>query len=217
MRAMRGRGAAVALLLWAAGVVAARAEVRIERQPDGRLLMVNRPGSLPRLAAISLRDRSEIDRLIEDHARLQRLDPALVRAVVTVESSYDPSARSAKGAMGLMQLMPATARSLEVENPYDPEENLRGGTTYLRRLLDRFGGDLERALAGYNAGPEAVDRFGGLPPYPETHGYVDRVLRLFRGQGLAAVSSDELPGRRTYLHRDSAGRLIMTTARPTGS
>ena len=96
--------------------------------------------------------------------------------------------------MGLMQLMPATARSLEVDDPYDPAENLRGGTTYLRRLLDRFGGDLELALAGYNAGPEAVDRYRGLPPYPETHGYVDRVLRLFRGEGVAAGGWRRSPG-----------------------
>jgi hypothetical protein len=115
--------------------------------------------------------------------------------------------------MGLMQLMPATARSLQVDNPYDPEDNLRGGTIYLRRLLDRFSGDLELALAGYNAGPDAVDRYRGLPPYPETHDYVDRVLRLFRGEGISR-SAIRAGGRRTYLHRDPAGRLVMTTARP---
>jgi len=91
---------------------------------------------------------AEIEQLIETHARAQSLDPELVRAVVTVESSYDPAALSRKGAMGLMQLMPATAAALEVDDPYDPEENLRGGTLYLRRMLDRFGGDLELALAG---------------------------------------------------------------------
>lgn len=217
---MRGAGAprtAILAALCCAVGVAAGAQVRIERQPDGRLLMINDSRGVPRRAAFGARDRSEIDELIETHARAQSLDPALVRAVVDVESSYDPAARSRRGAMGLMQLMPATARSLRVDDPYDPDENLRGGTTYLRRLLDRYGGDLKLALAGYNAGPEAVDRHRGLPPYPETHGYVDRVLRLFRGEGLPAVAARERPGRPTYVHRDAAGRLVMTTSRPAGS
>lgn len=207
----------MAAALCVAAATAGNTEVRLERQPDGSLLMMNKVGTVPRRAAVSLRARSEINDLIETHARLQSLDPELVRAVVTVESSYDAAALSRRGAMGLMQLMPATARSLEVDNPYDPEENLRGGTTYLRQLLDRFDGDLELALAGYNAGPEAVDRYRGLPPYPETHGYVDRVLRLFRGEGLPTVVDRSRPGRRTYLHRNAAGQLVMTTARPTGS
>ena len=213
------RPALAAALCVAVGAVGS-AEVRVERRADGSLAMVNDARALPRPAAVSVRDRRELDELIETHARSQSLDPDLVRAVVAVESSYDPTARSRKGAMGLMQLMPATAQSLDVADPYDPEENLRGGTAYLRRMLDRFGGDLELALAGYNAGPEAVDRYNGLPPYPETHGYVDRVLRRFRGEGLppgAAAVAGPRPGRRTYLSRDANGRLVLTTSRPTGS
>ena len=205
-----------AALCLAVGAIGS-AEVRIERQTDGSLRMINDPQAVPRQAAATVRARGEIDALIDTHARAQSLDPELVRAVVAVESSYDPAARSGKGAMGLMQLMPATARSLDVDDPYDPEENLRGGTVYLRRMLDRFGGDLELALAGYNAGPEAVDRYRGLPPYPETHGYVDRVLRRFRGQGLPPAVAGDRPGRRTYLSRDANGRLVMSTRRPTGS
>ena len=217
---MSGRGIPRPLLAAALCVVVGAvgsAEVRIERRADGSLAMVNDSRTGPRQAAASRLARGEIDVLIDTHARAQSLDPDLVRAVVAVESSYDPTARSRKGAMGLMQLMPATARSLDVANPYDPEENLRGGTAYLRRMLDRFGGDLEMALAGYNAGPEAVDRYRGLPPYPETHGYVDRVLRRFRGQGLAPAVTSARPGRRTYLHRDASGRLVLSTTRPTGS
>lgn len=208
-------GLAAALLCFA--VTPSRAEVIVERQPDGSLRMVNKPGPVPRPAASTLQARSEIEDLIDTHARAQSLDPALVHAVVTVESSYNPAARSDKGAMGLMQLMPGTAESLEVDNPYDPEDNLRGGTTYLRRLLERFGGDVEKALAAYNAGPEAVDRYRGLPPYPETHGYVDRVLRVFRGENLPATAAITRPGRATYLHRDAAGRLVLSTTRPAGS
>ena len=206
---------AVLVVVWIAAAAASVAEVRVERLPDGTLTMVNR--GAPAQVTAARPPRPEIDRLIETHSQRQDLDPDLVRAVVRVESSFNPHARSRKGAMGLMQLMPATANSLDVDDPYDPEQNLRGGTTYLRRMLDRFGGDLELALAGYNAGPEAVDRYRGLPPYPETHAYVDRVLRLFRGEGLRARSPGERRGRPTYIHRDASGRLVMSTYRPSGS
>jgi soluble lytic murein transglycosylase-like protein len=120
--------------------------------------------------------RDTYDDLIVQHARAQGLRTDLVRAVVQVESGYNPSALSPKGAMGLMQLMPATAAGLGVKKPFDPAENIRAGTIYLRRLLDRYNNNEELALAAYNAGPEAVGRYGNqVPPYQETREYVRKV------------------------------------------
>jgi len=123
--------------------------------------------------------REQFEPLIREHATRQALRVELVRAVIQVESGYNPSARSPKGAMGLMQLMPATARQLGVRNAYDPAENIRGGCAYLRQLLDRYQGNEELALAAYNAGSNAVDRHGNaVPPYQETRDYVRKVSRL---------------------------------------
>lgn len=108
-----------------------------------------------------------------------RLDPRLVASVVEVESHFERWARSSAGALGLMQLMPETATDLGVENPFDPGENLQGGSRYLRQMLDRFR-HLDLALAAYNAGPSAVERHGGIPPYPETRRYVQKVLTAYR-------------------------------------
>lgn len=121
----------------------------------------------------------QYDGLIGLTALEHSLQPALVKAVIAAESNFDPEAVSHKGAQGLMQLMPTTAQLLGVENPFHPVENVRGGARYLRLMLDRYG-DVERALAAYNAGPEAVDRYGGIPPFRETRDYVRRVLTYYR-------------------------------------
>lgn len=114
--------------------------------------------------------------IIDAIAVREGVDPRLVHAVIKVESAYQAQARSRKGAMGLMQLMPDTARRYSVSNAYDPGANIEGGIRHLKSLLDRF--DLSLALAAYNAGEAAVQRFGGIPPYPETQNYVRQVLRL---------------------------------------
>lgn len=112
-------------------------------------------------------------------AKRAGVDPALVAAVAQTESGENPSARSPVGAQGVMQLMPETARSLGVADPYDPVQNVRAGAAYLRTLLDRFG-DLKSAVAAYNAGPGAVEKYGGVPPYAETRAYVERVMDAYR-------------------------------------
>jgi hypothetical protein len=114
--------------------------------------------------------------IIERAAAAQGVDAKLVRALIQVESHYESRARSPKGAMGLMQLMPATARRYAVTDPYDPASNIEAGIKHLKSLLERFTEEL--ALAAYNAGEAAVQRFRGVPPYPETRSYVDRILRL---------------------------------------
>lgn len=121
----------------------------------------------------------QIDGLVQTNAATFGVDPNLIRAVIANESNFDPNATSNAGAQGLMQLMPETAASLGVTKPYDPEQNVWGGTRYLRSMIDRFGGNLQKAVAAYNAGPEAVERYGGIPPYPETQAYVNNVLGTY--------------------------------------
>jgi len=122
---------------------------------------------------------SSYDSLIERTALLYGVPAALIKAVVKTESNFQRHAVSSKGAQGLMQLMPATAADLGVEDAFSAEDNVQGGTRYLRAMLDRYG-DWKHALAAYNAGPGAVDQYGGIPPYPETREYVERVLQYYR-------------------------------------
>jgi len=123
----------------------------------------------------------DFERLVAEAAQRHGLDPALVMAVVGVESGFQPQAVSPKGAQGLMQLMPGTARNLGVTDPFDPAANLDGGSRYLSSLVARYDGDLTKALAAYNAGMGAVARHGGVPPYAETRKYVRKVLGRYQG------------------------------------
>ena len=128
----------------------------------------------------TLLSERELEPVIRRHSSQHQLHPALIRAVIKAESNFDPRAVSRAGAIGLMQLMPQTAVRMDVRDLYDPEDNVAGGTKYLRQLLDRFHGNLPLALAAYNAGENIVERYQALPPIDETRQYVRKVLRFYR-------------------------------------
>jgi len=146
-------------------------KVRFNRYPGGGEAGARAAGGA------SLKGQA-LDSLIAEVARQHGVSSALVKAVIAAESAFDPGAVSEKGAQGLMQLMPGTAELMGVEDPFEPRQNVKGGVRYLRHLLDRFG-DTVHAVAAYNAGPETVDRHGGIPPYPETQAYVRRVMSYY--------------------------------------
>jgi len=141
--------------------------------------------------------KGDFDGIIARAAVRSGVRPALIKAVIAAESNFKPDAVSRVGAQGLMQLMPRTARELGVDRPFSVVENIDGGARYLRAMLDRYG-DVSRALAAYNAGPTAVDRYGGIPPYRETQAYVKRVLQYYRGYR----AEFERPSARTVRERN---------------
>lgn len=231
---------AVAWTLLALWPALAGAGVHVEVGSNGRKVIVNE-NTVQRFRRLAGKlvpvPSADLEPLIQRQSDSQNLDPKLVKAVIQVESGYNHKALSNKGAMGLMQLMPDTASLFNVRNAFDPEENLRAGTRYLRQLLDRFAGRVELALAGYNAGPGAVERHGGVPPYAETRDYVQQVMMLYRGDpgyrgdggGLggafaplrfAAASSGVVAGspappenrRKPRLVRGPNNRLLLTTS-----
>jgi soluble lytic murein transglycosylase-like protein len=136
----------------------------------------------------------EINAMVEQTASRHQIDPQLVHAIIKVESEYDPKAVSAKGAMGLMQLIPETAQRFGVENPFNPKENIEGGVSYLKHLLDLYRGDLSLSLAAYNAGEAAVQRFGGIPSFAETRKYVRKVTDIY--QSVSPQSGTSVAGNR---------------------
>jgi soluble lytic murein transglycosylase-like protein len=155
----------------------------------------------------AVRSARPYQHLIEQVAEEHAVEPALLSALVEVESARRADAVSPKGARGLGQLMPATAERFGVADPHDPEDNLRGSAQYLRWLLERYGGDVRLALAAYNAGEGTVDRYGGVPPFPETRQYVRRVLQRVRGHG---GSTRFAAGSKVRLSAAQNGTLVIT-------
>lgn len=188
-------GLLVALLLLPAAP--AQADIFKKTLPDGTLCFTNTPMGgdwdlylhetkgnkyrFRRPSASEMVRRSNYDSIIRSTALYHGVDPELVKGIIHVESAYNPLARSPKGAMGLMQLMPETASGLGVNDPWDPNENIAGGTKFISYLIKRYNGDLTKALAAYNAGPGAVDQYNGIPPYQETQDYVRSVLSIVNG------------------------------------
>ncbi len=152
-----------------------------------------------------------LDRIVRDAAARHQVDPALVKAVISTESGWNPQAVSRKGAVGLMQLIPGTAQRFGVGNPYDPAQNVEGGTTYLKALLDRYNGDLSKSLAAYNAGEHAVDANRGVPPYWETQRYVQKVQDAYFRPGSGRDSTLWTPPRNPVRKDvDAKGRVVFT-------
>ena len=145
------------------------------------------------------------DEIIKAVAEKHRLEPALIHSIILAESGYDPFAVSSKGAVGLMQLMPETAKAYGVVNPFDPAENIEGGAKYLKDLIYLFNGRTKLVLAAYNAGQEAIKKNGGIPPYPETVNYVKKVMTLY---------PESYIKRKTLIYRfvDPEGKIILTNS-----
>ena len=150
----------------------------------------------------------DVDTAIEEAAARHNVDPNLVRAVVKVESNFNPNAVSRKGAMGLMQLMPSTARQLNVKNPFDPEQNVDAGVRHLKQLLESYGGDIKLTLAAYNAGAGAVARSSGVPRFAETQNYVRRITNLYYGG--ATFDAGSVPHDPVRMQRDARGVLYIS-------
>ena len=191
------RGLSLIVLLVAAMPASADDWIYVQRQdgvrtytqvrPMGahtKILVRGRPtatASCLGLTPVSMQQRASLyEPIIRKHAKAHGLSPQLVSAVMRVESCYDKRAVSRSGARGLMQLMPMTAAELGVRDSFDPEQNIAGGVRYLAKMLARFNNKLEWGLAAYNAGPEAVEAYKGIPPYPETVSYVERIRKLYK-------------------------------------
>lgn len=176
------------LVLWVLAVPSAHADIYMYRDTNGVLHFTNVPASAkyslfianhnPRFKEPSA--SKKYDAIIQDAARRYGVDFSLLKAIIRAESSFDALAISRKGARGLMQIMPQNYESLEIQDPFDPHQNIMGGARYFRSLLDRYQGKVALTLAAYNAGPTAVDRYRRIPPYVETQDYVAKVLRFYK-------------------------------------
>ena len=168
-----------------------------------------------RTISFPARPVTDLNRVVNDASGRYRLDPDLVNSVIKAESDFHVRAVSPKGAQGLMQLMPGTANQLGVPNAFDPQANVDGGTKYLRELLERYNFDLVKALAAYNAGPERVERFGGVPPYYETRTYVARIVKDFNKKKIAEQKA--AGAKKPAANAKAAAKTPATSAKPASS
>ena len=219
---MIGRAMLAVAVALVAAVVAAEPSGRVVllREPDGTPRIVSYPGRSSRAVVPrgSINHRDALWPHVERTARAHGVDPELVDLVIRMESGYNPNAVSPKGARGVMQLMPGTARQYGVRDVFDPRENIGAGVRYLKDLLQRYGNDVASALAAYNAGPEAVERHAGVPPYRETRDYVATILGAYEGTpgqlvggGFAARSR---PRRPVSVTTRGGSSLISNAPRP---
>ncbi len=167
-------------------------------------------GASSNSVTVSPRNREELEKIVNEVATRHHVDPALVRAVIEAESNWNPVAVSRTGALGIMQLDPGTARELGVGNAFDPKQNIDAGVRYLQMLLVRYGGDLDKALAAYNAGPGTVDRAGGVPRIRETRDYVQRVTDTYYGPGSDHRQDAMGAPRSIYRTVDGQGHVVFT-------
>lgn len=197
----------LSVLLWLLHPLLAHADaLRSRGAHDGTDWGQTRARTVPEslsttLHATDVPTRASLLSLARRLAQHHGIDARLLHAIITVESDFDPWAVSHAGAQGLMQLMPATALRYAVDNPFDPRANIEGGIRYLKALLARYPGDLRRVLAAYNAGEDAVERHGGVPPYPETQRYVARIMTLY--------GMDTMP-EKIYRYRTASGAILFT-------
>ena len=195
-----------------------------EGQEPGSALLGDLPPDVPDDESTA-GGRELYESIIQEAASMHGVDEDLVRAVIQTESGFDPKAESRVGAKGLMQMMPATAKRMGVEDPFDPRDNIMGGVKYLRLLLDKFKGNVPLALAGYNAGPRKVTRYKGIPPFKETRGYVKKVLREMAEEEkqpdaqVASAASAPEPKKPAVIYKwtDKKGHLYLSDTPPSGS
>ena len=195
---------------WKPVPAASHYSMRAARSAAAEVRSMLNVAAAPKAAAGDIAAPADIDAAIEQAAARHNVDPNLVRAVIKVESNFNPHAVSRTGAMGLMQLMPVTARQLNVTNPFDPQQNVDAGVRHLRNLLDNFGGDVRLTLAAYNAGVGAVMRNSGVPPYTETRNYVKKITNLY-WSGKSGPGMFIMPNRDPVrVYRDAQGVITMT-------
>jgi hypothetical protein len=202
----------ISFFLFSSDLFSEKGKNYVYRTKDGKLLLTDRPQKQDYADLVKVFEsrkeqffmkygefyRNKYEMLVEKYSMLNGLDSELVHAVIQVESGYDFTAVSPAGAKGLMQLMDATADSLGVMNVFDPKENIRAGTAYLAKMLDRYQGDLDLALAAYNAGPTAVDNHKGVPAYKETRNYIKKIKRMLNGATIVP--------KYTYKQMDDPGK-----------